>query len=66
MLKAIKKIFFKKTYIDSEGNRINPNPCTYCGIELGGDRFSFHKGMHFHSRCIKKWYANNQQGINNG
>ena len=62
MFKLIKS-FFKPslTHKTSEGKRDNKNPCEYCGIELGSDRFSFHKGMHFHSKCIKKWYEKKRE-----
>jgi len=66
MFKVIKNLFSKKkSYVNSEGKRNNSNPCEYCGEELGAERFSFHKGMHFHSRCIKKWYLNDKKGISN-
>jgi len=66
MFKVIKKLFTnKKSYVNSEGERNNFNPCTYCGKELGKERFSYHKGMHFHRRCIRKWYLNGEKGISN-
>lgn len=62
MFKSLKSIFIKKkSHVNAEGERYNTNVCTFCKVEIKKDRFSYHKGMHFHRRCIRKWYLNNEE-----
>lgn len=66
MYNLIKSIFMKKkSYVNSEGERYNENSCTFCNIKIEEDRFSYHKGKHFHRRCINKWYLNDQEPLKN-
>jgi len=67
MLKGFKKLKKslkgEKTYLTWTGKRYNPNYCYYCGELIGEDRFSFHKGYHFHKKCVKLWHDNKRRRL---